>query len=317
MQQDLIIGHNNFKYRVDAGWGNLNTEEYPVNDCHEMVMAKNGLLYLLTNETRNNIIVYNKDGKAVSTWGNTYPGAHGLTINDEGGEEFLYLTDTVRHQVIKTTLQGKEVMVLNYPDEIPLYMSADEYKPTETAIAANGDIYVTDGYGHPFVIQYNGNGKYIRHWGGKGDDADQFDCVHGIAIDNRTEDENTLLITSRNHNAIKRFTMDGEYLSTIHMPGSFVCRPVVSGKNIYAAVFRSGHNQNFGSGYITILDEHNHVISTPGGTEPVYVDGVLQEQHQEGNVFIHPHDVCVDGDDLYVAQWNSGKTYPIRLERIM
>jgi peptidylamidoglycolate lyase len=111
--QSIITGHNQFKYKVDVEWGNLNFTVNPVNDCHEMVMDKSGLLYLLTNETRNNIIVYNKDGKAVSTWGNTYPGGHGLTISDEGGEGFLYLTDTVRHQVIKTTLQGKEVMVLD------------------------------------------------------------------------------------------------------------------------------------------------------------------------------------------------------------
>jgi peptidylamidoglycolate lyase len=314
--QSIITGHNQFKYKVDVEWGNLNFTVNPVNDCHEMVMDKSGLLYLLTNETRNNIIVYNKDGKAVSTWGNTYPGGHGLTISDEGGEGFLYLTDTVRHQVIKTTLQGKEVMVLDYPKEIQLYTSANEYKPTETAIAANGDIYVTDGYGHQFVSQYDSNGKYIRHWGGKGNDETQFDCVHGIAIDNRTTGVNTLLITSRNHNAIKRFTMEGQYLNTIHLPGSFVCRPVVYGKNIYAAVFRSGDNQNFGSGYITVLDENNQVVSTPDGTQPIYVDGILQPQKKQENIFIHPHDVCVDeNENLYIPQWNSGKTYPIRLEK--
>jgi peptidylamidoglycolate lyase len=65
---------------------------------------------MLTNETQNNILVYNKDGQLiVNSWGTTYPGAHGLTLSDENGEEFLYLTDTVRHQVIKTTLKGDGV----------------------------------------------------------------------------------------------------------------------------------------------------------------------------------------------------------------
>jgi peptidylamidoglycolate lyase len=311
-----LIGHNNFKYRVHADWGNLNPQQYPVNDCHEMVMDKSGLLYLLTNETRNNILVYTKDGQLKNSWGTTYPGAHGLTLSNENGEEFLYITDTVRHQVIKTTLTGTELMVLDYPREIALYASADEYKPTETIIAPNGDIYVTDGYGHQFVIQYNSKGQYIRHWGGRGNSVDQFDCVHGIAIDNRSDDP-TLLITSRNHSMLKRFTMIGEYLNSIHLPGSFICRPVVSGKQVYGAVFRSGHNQNMGSGYITIIDENNRVISTPGGTEPVYVNGILQEQKQEGDTFIHPHDVCVDADEnLYIPQWNSGKTYPVMLERV-
>jgi peptidylamidoglycolate lyase len=315
-ENSRIIGHNGFKYRVNANWGIPPTGAYPVNDCHEMVMAKNGLLYLLTNETQNNILVYNKDGKVVNSWGTTYPGAHGLTLSNEGGEAFLYITDTERHQVIKTTLSGRELMVLDFPKEIPLYTSADEYKPTETAIALNGDIYVTDGYGHQFVIHYDSKGNYIRHWGGRGDGPYQFDCVHGVAIDYR-KGTPTLLLTSRNHTALKRFTMDGQYLDVINLPGSFICRPVIRGNNVYGAVFRSERNDNSGSGYITIIDENDRVVSTPGGTEPVYIDGRLQPQKKADDTFIHPHDVCVDGDEnLYIPQWKSNKTYPLLLERL-
>jgi len=32
---------------------------------------------------------------------------------------------------------------------------------------------------------------------------------------------------------------------------------------------------------------------------------------------MHPHDVCVDGDgSIYVPQWASKKTYPVKLERV-
>lgn len=312
-----LIGHNGYLYKVISDWGLLDRNIVPVNDCHEIVISHSGLVYMLTNETHNNIIVYNKDGKLQNTWGTTYPGGHGLTIHNENGEEFLYITDTVRHEVIKTTLDGKEVMAMGYPKEISLYDSAEQYKPTETAITANGDIYVTDGYGHQMVIQYNSKGEYIRHWGGRGDGERQFDCVHGIAIDGRQAGEPTLLVTSRNHNVLKRFTIDGTYLNTISLPGSFICRPVVHRRNVYGAVFRSENNQNFGSGYITILDENDKVVSTPGGTEPVYKENVLNPQKQESQVFIHPHDVCVDEDEnLYITQWNSNKSYPVKLERI-
>jgi peptidylamidoglycolate lyase len=311
-----IVGHGNFRYRVQRNWSRANAEKYPVNNCHEMVMAKNGLLFMLTDEVKNNILVYTKDGNVVSSWGHEFPGGHGLTINDENGTEFLYITDTVRHEVIKTTLNGQVMAVLGYSKEIPDYVSANEYKPTETAIAANGDLYVTDGYGHQYVIQYDHAGNYIRHWGGKGDGKEQFDCAHGVTIDNR-RGEPTLLITSRNHNSLKRFTLNGQYINTISLPGSFVCRPVIHGSNVYGAVFRSENNQNFGSGYITILDEQDRVVSTPGGTEPTYINDILQPQKQAGQTFIHPHDICVDADEnLYVTQWNSGRSYPLFLERV-
>ena len=317
MNHDLIIGHNSHIYSVVKDWGRLDASRYPVKDCHEMIMDSKGRLFMLTNETKNNILVYNKSGELEAAWGNEYPGAHGLTISNENGREFLFITDVERHQVFKTDLEGKVIQVIGFPKGSGEYATAAQYKPTETAIAPNGDIYITDGYGLQFVIQYNSRGEYIRHWGGRGDEDAQFDCVHGITIDNRNAEESILLITSRNHTAIKKFTREGKYLGKIELPGSYICRPVVHKKNIYCAVFRSVSNQNVGSGYITILDENNLVVSSPGATSPVYIKGILQAQEKSGNTFIHPHDVCVDDDDnLYIPQWNSGNTYPVKLKRI-
>lgn len=312
-----IIGHHTHQYRVLPDWGTLNPANYPVNDCHEMAIDAQGRIFLLTNDTHNNILIYDSSGNLLDSWGHLFPGGHGLSLFQENNEEYLFICDYERHQVIKTTLTGKEVMIIDYPRETGEYKSADEFLPTETAVAPNGDIYITDGYGLQYVIQYNAQGDYIRHWGGRGNNDEQFDCVHGVAIDARDAHSPTLLITSRNHNAFKRFTMDGDYLESISLPGSFVCRPVISGDYVYAAVFRSGSNTNIDSGYVTILDKNNQVISTPGGTAPVYQEGSLQPQQQEVPVFKHPHDVSVDAEgNLYVCQWKAGRTYPVKLEKI-
>ena len=67
----------------------------------------------------------------------------------------------------------------------------------------------------------------------------------------------------------------------------------------------------------SILNKKNQLISAPGGSMPVYENGKLKRMHQAVKVFQHPHDVCVDEDEnLYVAQWNAGKTYPIKLIRV-
>src|SRR5450432_2021989 len=164
-----ILGHNNKRYRINTAWSQLDIEKYPVKDCHEMVQDSKGRIILLTNETKNNVIFYDKKGKLVNTWGHEYPGAHGLTLFNENGEEVLFICDNNRHQVIKTTIDGKELLVLDYPKETGMYTKPEEYIPTETAIAANGDIYVADGYGKDFIIQYNSKGEYIRYFGGRGD----------------------------------------------------------------------------------------------------------------------------------------------------
>ncbi len=71
------------------------------------------------------------------------------------------------------------------------------------------------------------------------------------------------------------------------------------------------------SGFVTILDKHNKVISNPGGSKPKYKGGELQLMLQNTSLFNHCHDVCVDNDkNLYICQWNANKSYPIKLERI-
>jgi DNA-binding beta-propeller fold protein YncE len=318
--REIIIGHNTHKYRVVPGWGLLDAGKNPVNDCHEMVEDAKDRLIMCTNETKNNIIIYDKSGKLLEAWGTTYPGAHGLTVGNEGGEQFLLLTDTARHQVIKTDLKGKEIFKIDYPKETGKYDYPGQFVPTETAVnPLNGDIYVADGYGANYIIQYDSQGKYIRHFGGRGKSDDTFDTCHGVLVDTRNENNTTLLVTDRMNQSLKRFTLNGIYIETIHLPGTFICRPVLRGKYIYGAAFRSTDASLENSGYIQILDENMKVVSTPGGSEPVYVNGKLQTQKKEdpNNVFMHPHDVYVDSDEnIYIPQWASKKTYPVKLERV-
>ena len=176
-----------------------------------------------------------------------------------------------------------------------------------------------DGYGKNYVTQYNAKGELIRQFGGKGETNETFNCCHGILVDTRDKNNPTLLITDRGNMQYKRFTLDGKYIKTIPTPGSFVCRPVLRGDNVYAAVYRSTTQAYPNSGYITVLDNNDRVVSTPGGTAPEYVNGELQEQRKDMSFqgFMHPHDVCVDRDEnIYVPQWASQKTYPVKLERI-
>src|SRR6185369_4676977 len=112
-----------------------------------------------------------------------------------------------------------------------------------------------------------------------------------------------LIVTSRAQNAFKRFTLSGEYIDTIPLPGAWVCRPVIHGDFLYAAVLESNSNPGKPSGFVTILDKNFKVISNPGGSEPTYVNQSLQEMYQTEGYFQHPHDVCVDDEEnLYVAQ---------------
>lgn len=317
-KSEIILGHNQKKYRLDTKWGQLDFAQYPVKDCHEMVQDKLGRIILLTNETKNNVIIYDKKGKLVKTWGNEYPGAHGLTLFNENGQDCLFIADNNRHQVIKTTIDGKVLLTIDYPKEAGIYNNASEFVPTETCIAPNGDIYIADGYGKDYIIHYNYKGEYIQHWGGRGNEPKHLKNAHGICYDGRDKHNPMLMVTSREENAFKRFTTQGIYIDTIALPGAWVCRPVIKGDYLYAAVLQSQHRQGQESGFVTILDKQNKVVSNIAGSSPTYKGQALEEMYQTLKVFKYPHDVCIDDEEnIYVAQWNSGHVFPYKLTPVV
>ena len=311
-----VFGHNNLRYRMDAEWGKLNSAKFPVNDCHEMVQDARGNILLLTNETKNNVLVYNKSGRLKNSWGHQFPGGHGLTVADENGTEYLFITDTVKHQVYKTTMDGDILLTIDVPLDSGIYKNAKEFVPTEITVDDNGDFFIADGYGAQYILHYDHAGKLKGYFGGRGDGDEFLDNAHGICIDRRY-DKPTLLVTDRKRNCFKRFSMDGKLQEVINLPGACVCRPIIKNDYLYAAVLRSPDISKPGTGFITILDKANRVISNIGGTQPTYKDGLLQPMSQAEKIFVHPHDVCVDDDEnVYVAQWASGKVYPYKFSRV-
>jgi hypothetical protein len=334
--EEPVIGHGPFTYKVDKNWAKISVNVNPLSNCHEMVQDSKGRLIMLGDCTQNNILIFDKSGKLLDYWGNSLPGGHGLTISKEGGEDFLLLTDCGWYQdrtgagqrqagqVIKTDLTGRLIFAIGHPRTIGVYKDNEYFQPTETAVAPNGDIYVADGYGSDYIIQYDSKGQYIRHFGGRHNANPDHNIInaHGVAVDVRDKNNPMLICTSREENCFKVFTLDGKFVRRIDLPGMYVCRAVPDGENIYAGICwskdASGKRIDGDSGFVTILDAGNKVVSNPGGEAPVYKGSVLQPTLKVANtVFAHGHDVCVDNDkNLYVCQWNANHTPPVKLTRV-
>jgi len=310
-----VLGQGAYRYRAVPGWGVLDGHT-PVNDCHGMVEDKRGRILLLTNESRNNVIIYDKSGRLLGTWGHDFPGAHGFKLVNENGEEMLFITDYDRHQVFKTTLDGRILMTLDAPFESGAFARAEQYKPTDVIPAPNGDFYVLDGYGTSLILHYTAAGEFKKAFGGRGKGEGNVNEVHGGTIDPRDPANPTLLVTSRQDCMLKRFTLDGQYVESISLPNSLPCNVVFKGDAIYIPQLRMKDGKS--TGFLTVMDFHNRVVSNPGGAPPAYgPDGVLQPLERTSPLFTHPHGIVVDEEEsIYVAQWNSGQTYPIKLARV-
>ena len=311
VEDEMVYGQNEKRYKLVKDWVKSDAATLPVNDCHEMVQDAKGRIVLLTNETRNNVIFFDKKGKLLQTWGHDFPGAHGLTISGDK-EQFLFVTDTDKNEFYKTTMDGKVLQTWKYPVETGKYADPKQFVPTETTVTKNGEIYVADGYGMQYITHYDKGGKIKNIFGGRGSEERHLDNAHGITIDYRTSPE-TLIITDRTRCCFKRFSLSGDYIETISLPGACVCRPVIKGNYLYAAVLRSPNLDTNESGFVIILNKENKVVSALAGSAAAYENGKLKTFHQTDKLFKHPHDVLVDDEEnLYVCQWSSGKVYPYK-----
>ncbi|MEL7160514.1 MAG: 6-bladed beta-propeller, partial [Bacteroidota bacterium] len=219
-----------------------------------------------------------------------------------------WLTDSAEGRVINMDLDGRVIRELSVPpDQIP---EGQAFKPTETAVANNGDIYVADGYGTNKIFHFDAKGRLTNVFGGK----DDFNCCHGIVVDDRNGREE-LLITSRAAKEFQRWSMKGERLSTRKLPGLEICRPVISGDFTFFAVIVTKSWWVY-EGMVAVLDRNFDVVSLPGGSAPTNQRDFTDVAY-DNQTFLNPHDVCPDEDgNLYVPQWYSGRTYPVRLRRV-
>ena len=309
------LGQGDFRYRVVPGWGVLDGAT-PVNNGHGLVRDREGHIILLTDHLKNNVIVYDQQGKLLHKWGTTFPGAHGLSIVSEGTRQVLYITDLKTHRVSKTTLNGTLLQEWLWPKETGKYTAEDQYRPSWTLHLPDGGFFVLDGYGRDYILRYSAEGKLLKTFGGAEGGIVHWG-PHGGMVDGTTNP--TLLIAMSDQQHLLRLSLTGEKRQQIDLPGGNPRQIRRHGEHYFVAHLGDNWPKNPDCrGFVSVLDAGMRVVSNIAGTAPVYDDaGKLQPMRHQEEIFRHPHDLIVDDDgSLYVAQFSSGQTYPIKLERI-
>ena len=313
----VILGQGDFRYRVVPGWGVLDADT-PVNNCHGLARDREGHIILLTDHVRNNVIVYDKAGRLVHKWGTRFPGAHGLSLVDEGGRQVLFITDLNTHRVAKTTLDGTVLNEWEWPKETGKYSAENDYRPSWTLHLPSGDFFVLDGYGRDYIMRYGADGKLARIFGGAEGGMVHWG-PHGGMVDLKPSGDPTLLIAMSDQQYLLRLSLDGKKLEQINQPGGNP-RQIRRHKDHYFVAHLADNwpKDRNSRGFVSVLDSQLRVISNIAGTAPAYGDdGQLRPMRHQEDIFLHPHDLLVDADDsLYVTQFASNQTYPMKLERV-
>ena len=199
-------------YKVDSEWPRLpagwNFEETPgvAADASEHVFV--------FHRGQHPIIEFDRDGKYIRHWGdNVFLRPHGLRFDAEGN---LWGVDDGGHIVVKMDVAtGRVRMVLGRKGQKG--ETKDSFnRPTDIAFAANGDFYVSDGYGNSRVVKFSRDGRYLTTWGKKGAGEGEFNLPHSVAVDRRGR----VYVGDRENYRMQVFDADGKFLTQWKHVGS-------------------------------------------------------------------------------------------------
>ncbi len=297
----LILGQGRHTYEVVTDWPVL-PQEVRFGYTHGVCEDSQGRI-LIHNQSKDAICIFDPDGRFITSWGSQFQvGAHGMTIHQEEGTEYLYLAATSLHRIYKTTLDGEVIWEKGPPPLAEVYADESQYIPTNIAFAPNGDFYVADGYGQHWIHHYNPQGEYVRSWGGKGSEPGRLNCPHGVWVDTR-HGEPRVVVADRANVRLQYFTLDGRHIGFVTDDLRHPCHFRIRGTDLLIPDLY---------GRVTIFDRDNRLVTHLGidcEVEPwIRVEGYPNLPHDQRMVgkFISPHDACWDSrGDLYVVEWVS------------
>jgi DNA-binding beta-propeller fold protein YncE len=259
------------------------------------------------NRGEHPVIVFDRDGNFLTAWGEgTFARPHGIFV---GPDDAVYCTDDQDHTIRKFTPEGRPLFTLGVSgrpsdtgatsvDYRTIQRAAPPFHyPTNLALAPEGDLLVSDGYGNARVHRFAADGRHRLSWGEPGSGPGQFRLPHGIAVDA----QGIVYVADRENSRIQLFTPDGAFVAE----WTDVARPcqvfIDRDGDIYVAElgFHAGMwpgtaapSPDAPGGRVSIFNRHGELKARWGGIEPC-----------ASGDFFAPHGICVDSHgDIYVAE---------------
>jgi hypothetical protein len=304
----MIVGEGAYRYEVVEGWEQL-PSGWSHGDVAGVATDSQDRVYVF-NRSEHPVIIYDRDGKFLDTWGNTtlYPRPHGISIvNDE-----VYLVDAADMTARKTTLDGKVLLTLGTPGQVSdtgykasavsnlttIAQAAGPFNvPTRMTVGPSGDLYVSDGYGNARVHRFSAEGQLLQSWGEPGDEPGQFNLVHSVWV----HTDGRVFICDRENDRVQIFSPTGDLLAVwthVTRPGDLF---ISADGTMYIGEMGWEKGTRNMAGHpldedrpsrLTIRDIEGNILAAWGGPDPCSPEG-----------FAAPHGLWVDSHgDIYVGE---------------
>jgi hypothetical protein len=213
----VIVGNDNFRYEAICEWPRLphgwtfGEVVGAATDSHDRVFV--------FSRSEHPVTIFHRGGSFLTSWGEgQFVRPHGIHI---GPDDAVYLSDDRDHTIRKFTADGKLLLTLGTSgvasdtgclnsDYRTIRRAAEPFnQPTNLALAPDGSMFVTDGYGNARVHQFASDGRLKRSWGEPGAGPGEFNLPHGIAVDR----DSRVYVADRENSRVQIFDANGEFMT--------------------------------------------------------------------------------------------------------
>ena len=287
----MTYGSGDYTYELDGSWGRL-PAGYEFHQAAGIAVDSEDRVFIF-NRSSHQLMIFDREGNFLKTWDSTFSNPHGIHIDHEDN---VYLADRDAHVVLKYNHEGQLLLTLGTRDQPSATGYTEEEKvvhtaagpfnlPTGIAVNAEGDIFVSDGYGNSRVHKYDASGALIASWGTPGElNPGDMNLPHGIGLDA----EGRVLVCDRENNRVQIFDQGGEFLT---MWTGFR-QPTDIAVGVHGEVYIPELQHR-----LSIVDGDGNLLARWGGESSV-----------EPGQFVAPHGVAVDSfGDIYVGEVLAGQ----------
>jgi DNA-binding beta-propeller fold protein YncE len=299
------LGPAPYAYTAVAGWERL-PEGWSFGEVAAVAADSRGNVSVF-NRGEHPVIRFDADGRYQEEWGHgLFRRPHGLCI---GPDDALYYIDDLGHTIRKYSPDGRLLLQLGDGSPSDTGATSVDYRtivrsgapfhyPTDVAVAPNGDLYISDGYGNARVHRFSPDGRLLHSWGEPGTGPGEFRIPHGIAVDR----DGRVWVADRENSRLQIFDAEGRFVAEwadLARPCAVFVDPQGT---VYVAElgFRAGMwpgteppSPDATGGRLSIFDPCGRLLARcGGGADPM-------APHD----FFAPHDIWVDGPGaIYVGE---------------
>jgi DNA-binding beta-propeller fold protein YncE len=306
MTSHTLVTSHAYQFQATAEWAQW-PADWGTPEVSSVATDSHDRVYLFNRSPRP-VAVFDREGVFLRAWGGEFfERAHGIFID---AADMLYCVDDLGHTVTKLTPDGELIFRIGTRGQ-PSNTGATsiDYRtirhagppfhfPTNLAVAPNGELYVSDGYGNARIHRFTADGELISSWGEPGAGPGQFHVPHGIAV----HPDGTVYVADRENDRLQLFSPDGEFLTE----WTGIARPcdldIAQNGHVYVAElgYRAGMwpgtvapYPGATGGRVSIFDPQGGLVARFGGGEQPATPGD----------FFAPHAIWLDTHgDFYLAE---------------